>query len=150
MIVLMKARQNKRTMTCCRGHNREENYKRKLEQKEKTGKIIYAKDEAYKNQGRKRSLNPSEWKRDVQKQLKYILVRHTSQPLKNKSQQKTISRSCGVSYALRSSSHFDDEARETIFKGHWRNRDKREQRHFYYNTLRTLVQYVNEWAQIEE
>ncbi|GFO12814.1 hypothetical protein PoB_003931900 [Plakobranchus ocellatus] len=48
---------------------------------------VDANDEDLQKRGRKRTRNPAEWKRNIQKQLKYI-GRHTSQPLEKKSQQK--------------------------------------------------------------
>ncbi|GFO09728.1 hypothetical protein PoB_003623300 [Plakobranchus ocellatus] len=39
VMLLLKDRQSKRTMTCCRGHNREVNYKRKVKLNEKTAKM---------------------------------------------------------------------------------------------------------------
>ncbi|GFO02671.1 Ws0399_0 protein [Plakobranchus ocellatus] len=78
---------------------------------------VDANDEDLQKGGRKRTRNPAEWKRNIQKRLKYTGKAYVSTSGKEKLA-KTIGPSCGVSCALRCSSHFDDEARGTIFKGY--------------------------------
>ncbi|GFN84278.1 lish domain-containing [Plakobranchus ocellatus] len=78
---------------------------------------VDANDEDLQKRGRKRTRNPGEWKRNIQKRLKYTGKAYASTTGKEKTA-KTIGPSCGVSCALKCSSHFDDKARETIFKGY--------------------------------